>query len=124
MSLPHCQQEASMIAAQCVAKLQDEPEVYLAVSKDFYDPDVEAKYPSIYASYRTRYEDWIGEIEQVLGSFALSIDYRDDRYPDWAVGEHVTIWERDGEILWLRLHHEDQELPILIAVAKLDPDDE
>ncbi len=40
---------------------------------------------------------------------------KSDDFPEWGVGELVAIWEDAG--LHLRLHHEDPEVPIFVALG-------
>ncbi|MEZ6093179.1 MAG: hypothetical protein R3C03_02925 [Pirellulaceae bacterium] len=92
-------------------------EIYLAVSHDFYDADDQLQLETIYADYEKRYRQWIDNLTVFLGQPKHSANWQSNDYPDWAIGEHVTWWEHEGTTLWLRIHHEDRECPILIAIA-------
>lgn len=120
MDLPHCQHAESLTPQQCVDQLDEssDEEIYLAVSNDFYNADDQLQYDTIYPEYEKRYRQLIADFSEVLGPPEHSTDWQADGYPDWAVGELVTIWNRNGSVLWLRLHHEDREVPILIALAR------
>jgi len=91
--------------------------LYLAVSRDFYHAEDSGKFDAIYSEYEKQYHQLIDTLSEVLGPPKQSLDWQAEEYPDWAVGEHVTCWDHNGSVIWLRIHHEDCECPILIAMA-------
>lgn len=119
MKLPHTHHLEEKSPQECVAQLKsgDEDELFLAVSKEFFERDDREIFPEIYAQYQIRYRKYIGEFSEVLGQPAFSVFRDEEEYPEWAVGEQVTVWNDGDDVVWLRLHHEDKELPIQIVLA-------
>lgn len=119
MKLPHTHHLEEKSPQECVEQLKsgDEDELFLAVSKEFFERDDREIFPEIYAQYQIRYRKYIGEFSEVLGQPAFSVFRDEEKYPEWAVGEQVTVWEDGDDVVWLRLHHEDKELPIQIVLA-------
>lgn len=72
---------------------------------------------AIYPRYKEHYLKIANAISVAIGDPVFSGGWQDEAYPEWAVGEHVTVWEHNHAVLWLRLHHEDRECPIVIALA-------
>lgn len=120
MKLPHTNHLETRSAKECVDLLKNNPteEIPLVVSRDFRDRDDQEIFPEIYTQYQIKYQLIIGEFIEVLGQPKFTGDREDSRYPDWAVGEHVTVWRQGKNVHWLRLHHADTEEPIQIVLAK------
>ncbi len=116
--LPHCQLLESRSLGACLEALAsgEEPEVFLAVSRDFYDAEHYDLWAEVYPKYKAFFEERVAEISRELGADAEVLDWESDEFPEWAVGEWVAIWEDAG--VHLRLHHEDREVPILVALAR------
>ena len=119
MRLPHTDHLETRSAKECVDVLKITPdnELSLVVSRDFGDRDNREIFPEIYTQYQIKYQLLIGEFIEPLGQPSFTGDREESRYPDWAVGEHVTVWKKGKNVYWLRLHHEDTELPIQIVLA-------
>jgi hypothetical protein len=93
-------------------------EIPMVVSRDFRDRDDQEILPEIYTQYQIKYQLIIGEFIEVLGQPKFKGDREESRFPDWAVGEHVTVWRQGKNVHWLRLQQEDAEAPIQIVMAK------
>lgn len=120
MKLPHTNHLETRSAQECVDHLNNttDNEMPLVVSRDFYDREDQEVYPEVCTQYQIKYQLIIGEFIEVLGQPEFTGDDEDERYPEWAVGEHVTVWNTGDGVLWLRLFQEDQTHPIVIALAK------
>ena len=120
MRLPHTDHLETRSAQECVDHLRntDATELPIVVSRDFYAREDQEIFPEIYTQYQIKYQFLIGEFMEVLGAPKFTGDDEDSRYPDWAVGEHVTVWEKGSEVLWLRLNHKESTAPIEIVLAK------
>jgi hypothetical protein len=120
MSLPHnelCDTRAISDWIESFLADPDRREIFLAVSKDFWEPKDQELYPSVYPEYRRHFFALVDNLTRVLGEPRWRGGYDDTLYPSWAVGEQIAVWERENGSLYLRLHHEDREVPILIALA-------
>jgi len=115
--LPHCQREEQRDPSAVVRDFLTSPktqEVYFAVSKNFYELEDQDHYETTYAAYENAFER---KLKELLGDPSFEGDWEDPEYPDFAVGERVVVWQ-EPETIYLRLHHEDREVPILIAFAR------
>jgi hypothetical protein len=123
MALPHNQLLETRSPLECFEWLMqsNDEELYLAVSQDFYEPSVNPD--TVYGQYLSAYQQYLIAFSALLGAPEFSGDWRSTGYPDWAVGEQVTVWSGSRGDVWLRLHHEDRECPILVALAKIPADD-
>ncbi len=119
-SLPHCQLLERRAVDECVKAVSsgEEQEVFFAVSKDFYDGEHYYLSQDVYPKYKAYFEELASDISNVLGAAAKIVHWESENFPDWAVGERIAIWEQAG--LYLRLHHEDREVPILIGLARTE----
>jgi hypothetical protein len=93
-------------------------EIDLVVSRDFADRESREIFPEIYTQYQIKYQLLIGEYIEVLDQPNFTGDRDDSRFPDWAVGEHVTFWRKGKNVYWLRLHQEESASPVKIVLAK------
>ena len=118
--LPHLQHSEDGDLREVVsAFLSDKAaeEIYFAASEDFYDVDDQDRLDEIYPAYEKLFESLRDQLSTILGAPAFECGWADDVYPDWATGERIVVWE-SPETLFLRLHHEDEEMPILVALAR------
>jgi hypothetical protein len=92
-------------------------EVYWAISKDFWDPESQDHYESVYAAYRAFYDRILKSLVAHLGAPTWQGDWQEPGYPDWAVGESLAVWENDGDPYYFAIYHEDREVPILIRLG-------
>ena len=98
----------------------DEEELYFAVSEDFYEIEAQDRYEDVYAAYEAYYQDLVATLMALLGEPTYRGTWEDDDYPEWAVGEQVCVWAGHEPPVYLRLHHEDREVPILIALSRIE----
>ena len=120
MILPHTDYLETRTAQECVKLLKSDQmnEVDLVVSRDFGDRESREIFPEVYTQYQIKYQLLIGEYIEALEQPNFTGDRDDTRFPDWAVGEHVTIWRKGKNVYWLRLHQEDDTSPIKVVLAK------
>lgn len=120
--LPHCEQHEDRDPEVVIREFLGDPEgdeIYFAVSKDFYEIEDQDHYETTYAEYERAFESIAARVKALLGNPSFEGDWEHPEYPEFAVGERVVLWQRP-EPVYLRLHHEDAELPILIAFARAD----
>ena len=120
MKLPHTDYIETRSAKECldVLKISSDDEFALVVSREFYDQEAREIFPEVFTQYQIKYQLLIGDFITVLDQPNFTGDTEDTRYPNWAVGEHVTFWRKGKNVYWLRLHQEDQEKPIRIVLAQ------
>jgi len=120
LDLPHCQEFKDCNAQECVDDLIHDvsSEIYLAISDDFYDAEDQLRIDDIYPHYRKYYDVCATRLSGRLGPPIFAGGYLDSGYPEWAIGEHLHLWQYNNCQMWLRLHHEDRECPILIVFAR------
>lgn len=119
LDLPHCQESEECYPVECVARLIDNPndEIYFAVSEDFYDVEDQLRYDDIYSQYHKYYDQCASRLSELLGIADFAGNFRDPKFPGWAMGDHIHVWNCNDHVIWLRLHHEDRECPILVALS-------
>lgn len=119
MNLPHCQLCEEISPAGYIGRLLATPndEIYIAVSRNFYAAEDYELCEAIYPRYKEHYLRIARDISISIGSSVFAGDWQDEGFPEWTVGEHVTVWKHNGAVFWLRIHHEDRECPIVIAIA-------
>lgn len=123
--LPHLDRSDPTPLEELVARLQGEPdedEVYLAASHGFWEPEDREHFESTYAAYQTFFAETVARLTAILGVPDFRGTWEAADFPDWAHGSEIAIWSQVGSPLWLRIEHEDRELPILIALARV-PDE-
>jgi hypothetical protein len=119
-ALPHSQlvecRDTPEVVAGFLADGKRE-EVYWAVSKDFWDPESQDRYESVYAAYRVFYNRILTSLIAHLGAPKWQGDWQEPGYPEWAVGESLAVWDNDGDPYYFAIYHEDREVPILIRLG-------
>ena len=120
MKLPHTDYIETRSAKECLDVLKEgsDEELALVVSREFYDRESKEIFPEVYTQYQIKYQLLIGDFITVLDQPNFTGDADDSHFPKWAVGEHVTFWRKGKNVYWLRLHQEDEELPIRIVLTK------
>ena len=116
MTLPHNQTFNPIAASEAVSQLRASPsdDVVFAVSDGFWGDD--SDFDEIYAAYEGYYEQRLAEITQFLGSPSFEGSWMQDTYPVFAIGERIAVWGTDADTIYLRLHHEDQEVGIEVSL--------
>ncbi len=120
--LPHCQHEDGRDPAVVVREFLADPEAeeaYLAVSNSFYELEDQDHYEATYAAYESAFDRIATELKAFLGAPTFEGNWEDPEYPEFAVGERVVVWQ-EPETVYLRLHHGDREVPILIVFARVE----
>ena len=122
MNLPHLQFLESRTIEECLAALSTaaEQEICLAVSNDFYESEHLAMYEKIYSDYQNFFEQITSKLSKKIGEEPKIMRGEDSEFPDGAVGELIAVWFNHQT--YLRLHHEDKELPIIVALSTIGKD--
>jgi len=123
MKPKHCQYQDPKEPMELVEDLLNSPEkdeVYFVVSDDFWELEDQDRYEEIYDNYRTYFEWLLADIAERYGQPTYRGRWEDPSFPDWAVGEEIAVWSIDGRHIYLRIHHEDREVPILVALTRCE----
>jgi hypothetical protein len=121
MKLPHSQHVEARTASEILDWLSSEKqEIYLAVSKDFYDLGDRENFEEIYDRYRTYFHSVREAVASIAGPPSWQGWWEEDEYPDWAVGEEIAVWQEHEPPMYLRIHQEDREVPIIIALSRIE----
>ena len=116
MKLPHNEHFDPITASEAVGRLRQSPEreILFAVSNGFWDND--SDFDEIYAAYDRYYEERLKEFSHLLGTPLFAGHCMQDSYPVFAIGERVAVWGTGDEAIYLRLHHEDREVGIVVSL--------
>jgi hypothetical protein len=119
MSLPHCESLDDSKPEELLAKVVGDrgSHVDLAISNFGLS---ESEWEHAYTAFEGFYEARAKEISAILGDPAWEGSWTSDEYPDWALGENITIWDHPGGKIYLRIYQEDREIPIIIALGTSD----
>ncbi len=119
LSLPHCASIVDSKPEELLAKVVGDrtSHVEMALSNvGLTESEWEDAYPAFDQYYAARAK----ELSDILGAPAWQGFWTSYEYPDWALGEEITIWNHPGGKIYLRLYHEDEEIPISVALGTSD----
>ncbi len=119
LSLSHIDVVDKSSPEELIAKIVNDrtSHIDLAISKGGLSVSAwEDSYEGLEELYQMRAQEFAG----ILGEPSWQGPWTSDDYPDWALGEEITIWEHAGGPIYLRIFHEDQELPIIVALGTKD----
>lgn len=125
VALPHLQKFDEMPIAERIAELQSSHwtgDVYLAVSNGFWEPEEREDYESIFSAYSDFYSATVARLTDILGEPELRSAWNENDFPEWALGLEIVAWPTAKVPLYVRLEHQDPEVPIIVALARI-PDE-
>lgn len=118
MSLPHLDVCDERDLGGLVAELssgRNRDEFYLAVSKGFWEAEEQDAYEAIFHEYLHLFDDVVKRLTDLIGEPDVYGCADEVESPDWAYGYKIAIWSVPS--VWLRIEHEDRELPIIVALG-------
>jgi hypothetical protein len=118
--LPHLQHFEDTTVEDVFIKCCDAgDEQYLAVSHGFWELEDREQFESVFAAFREYFAKTVDAFSFVCGSPQFRGRWDHDSFPNWAQGYEIAVWTTTQPQVYLRLEHEDRELPIIIALAKV-----
>jgi len=122
MSLPHLHEADDAPVETRVEEMLSgsvADDIYLAVSNGFWEPEEQEEYESILGTYSKFFAEISARIAKVVGEPTLRAKCDEDDFPEWALGLEVVAWTKAKVPFYLRLEHEDREVPIIVALAPM-----
>ncbi|MCE5327216.1 MAG: hypothetical protein ABFD92_01675 [Planctomycetaceae bacterium] len=122
-ALPHCQFVEPRGIPDCIREITsgNEKEIYFVVSNDFYDAKNYDLSERIYPEYEAAFQSLSRQVSSAVGAEPQAFEVGADDFPEWAIGIKIAVWKERN--LYLRVEHEDRELPIIVALASIPSDE-
>jgi len=114
--LPECESVDDAAADNLVARIVADRSSNIEIAVSNFGLD-ESDFDEVYGAFECHYEEKVRQLCEVLGSPIWEGAWTSDDYPEWAWGEHITLWDHASGKIYLRIYNEEEMAPIIVALG-------